>query len=225
MDFLALVNRSMQKCGVSGDLSSVNDAVTERKRFVDWVRQSWIEIQLDRDDFQFLRDDVSFETTSGQQGYAVEADIGLTDFASWVNGSFRIYLTASTRSAETFLDQWVYRDFRDLYMLGTNATATAQPNVISISPDKSLLFGLLPNDVYTVRGEYYKTPQELTLDADIPLMPTRFHMAIVWKAMMHYGVFEAATEVYQRGLEMYNIHKNKLTADQAPQITVGAPLI
>ena len=226
MNYLGLVNRTMQECGIPGsELTTTANQVTEKKRFVDWVAQAWLEIQLGIEDWQFLRSDFEFDTVADQQSYDVESDVLLTDFANWKDNSFRIYLKASTRSAESFLSQWLYNEFRDVYMFGTNATATAQPSVISIAPDKALLFGLLPNDVYTVRGEYYMTPQELSDDADIPLMPTRFHMAIVYKAMMSYGVFEAATEVYQRGDTLYNTFINKLKADQAPGIIIGAPLI
>ena len=53
----------------------------------------------------------------------------------------------------------------------------------------------------------------------MPAMPERFHMMIVYAAMMYYGIFEAANEVYARGEKYYNKFYSKLSTDQAPPIT------
>lgn len=134
-------------------------------------------------------------------------------------------MTSAGVGNEIWLQQYEYNSFRDYYLLGARKITYSRPIAISISPSKDLVLGLAPDQVYTVSGEYYKTPQVFTADADIPEMPARFHMAIVHKALIKYGMYEAASEVIQEHAALYGTFINKLEADQAPQITVGSSFI
>ena len=40
---------------------------------------------------------------------------------------------------------------------------------------------------YSLNYRYRRTVQALTADIDIPLMPVKFHMLIVWLALAYYG--------------------------------------
>jgi len=55
-------------------------------------------------------------------------------------------------------------------------------------------------------------------------MPERFHMAIVWRALMLYGGYEAASESYQRGQNEFTVLRSMLEVDQLPMIRMGGPL-
>jgi hypothetical protein len=46
--------------------------------------------------------------------------------------------------------------------------------------------------------EYWRTPQELVNNADQPRMPSRFHLCVVYRAMMQYALYENAQEVAQQ---------------------------
>ncbi len=226
MTFLEIVKRTRQECGISGTgpITTVNQT-GEMKRLVDWCSQAWIEIQEERQDFDFLRLPVSFNTVAGQQVYT-QAQAGITDYAQWKNDSFRAYLLSAGVGSEIFLTQWdKYTDFRDYYLYSSRRSVTNRPTDICITPEKYIILGFTPNDVYVVSGEYYRTPQILAADGDVPLCPSRFHMAIVYKAMMKYGLFEVANEQIQAGRDGYTSMLNKLKADQTPMITMGASLI
>ena len=56
-------------------------------------------------------------------------------------------------------------------------------------------------------------------------MPSRYHMAVVYKAMMKYGYFEAAQEQLAESKELYSAMLNKMNVDQAPNILQGPSLI
>ena len=73
------------------------------------------------------------------------------------------------------------------------------PDRVPITPDKSLALARTALPEYTVTGRYYKTPSELSAATDTPALPTRYHMLIVYRAMMLYGAFEAAQELYAMG--------------------------
>ena len=49
-------------------------------------------------------------------------------------------------------------------------------------------------------------------------------MAIVWRALRHYGMFESAPEVVMRADSNYNEIILRMTLDQSPEIVVGPPL-
>lgn len=229
MTYLQLLNRLKNECGVAGaDLTSLSELSREMQRLANWVAQSYEEIQEECLSFDFRRKSFTFNTVAGTQTYAVGTGlaINLTDFATWINDSFRIYLTADGVADEILLDQFPdYTSFRDYYMLGTLGTSTGRPSTIAITPNKSLAFGLKPDDVYTVTGEYYSTPQTLTASTDVPLIPARFHMAIVYKAMMKYGLYESAQEQVQAGQQQYAVMLNRLRADQTPMVQIAGSMI
>ncbi len=61
----------------------------------------------------------------------------------------------------------------------------------------------------------------MVLDGDMPDMPPNLHMLIVYKAMIYYGLYEAASEVLGRGELQYNILMAQLERRELPGITMG----
>ena len=220
--FIQLCTKLRTECGVSGtNTSAVTPTPTgEWARMVGWIIDSWVEIQEEQPDWEWMRKDVVFNTVAQQSTY-IPTQANVTDLGSWKERSFRAYLTSAGIGSEQLLGFKDYRVFRDYYLLSTRKTTYARPTEITVAPNKSLILGLIPNDVYTVSGEYYKTPVILAADADIPDMPVRFHNAIVYKAMMKYGAFEAASEVYDRGEKELKTMLNKLRMDQLPKMRRG----
>jgi hypothetical protein len=114
-----------------------------------------------------------------------------------------------------------YDSFIDLYRIATNRTTEGYPNIITVSPSNSLMVALIPPDsTYTIVGSYYKDHTTLTLDADTPEMPSRFHMAIVYLAMQYYAMWESAPEVLARGKSQYSKMIVRLENDQLQPITI-----
>jgi hypothetical protein len=143
----------------------------------------------------------------------------------WKPDSFRIYLKSAGVANEIFLSQIDYSSFRDFYLTGTRRTNQARPTTITVTPSKDLALGFIPNDVYTVTGEYYHKPVTLAADADTPTMPERYHMLIVYRAMEKYGLFEAAQEQVTIGQQYYSEMMARMQFDQAPAFGLSAPLI
>ena len=224
-DFITLAKRVRQECGVSGADNTVVNATGEWSRIVNWTATAWLDIQMENPEWEWMRKSLSFNTVAHQSTYSPTTDIALTDFSSWKEDSFRVYLQSAGIGTEQLLPFRDYNSFRNYYLLSSNSTTYSRPSEITIKPNKDLILGLSPDDIYTVSGEYYKEPIILTLDADTPDMPTKFHMAIVYKAMMSYGSFEAANEVYSRGEKEYKSMLNKIRYDQMPSITRGSSLV
>jgi hypothetical protein len=226
MTFLQIVQRLRQECGVPGDgPNTVLNQVRELKRLVDWASQAYIELQEEEAEWEWMRTSTTFNTTAGKNSYNPLTELNLTQFGHWRNYSFRIYLTSAGFGNQILLSQCDYNTFRDYYLYGIRQTTQARPTVITVAPDRSLFLGLVPNDVYTVSGEYYRTPQILDEDIDVPEIPSRWHMAIVYKAMIKYAMFESAPEVLAAATENYNKMLNRIRREQMPPITIGMPFV
>ena len=225
MDFITLAKTLRNECGVSGSELSVTNATGEWARLCGWINTAWHELQEENQGWEWMRKNVTFNTVAQQGEYNPSTDLLLTDFGLWKKDSFRIYNTASGIGNELQLHFRDYNSFRDFYLLGNRRTTYSRPIELSITPSRNLVLGFAPETIYTVSGEYYKLPVALATDANTPDMPSRFHMAIVYRAMMSYGAFESAPEVYQRGEKAYKEMLNKIRYDQAPAITRGGSFI
>ena len=219
MNFLQLVDRTRQECGVQGTITTTVSQTGEYKRLVDWVAQAYIDIQEEQPDWEWLRSPVSWDTTALKQQYST-TDIGInTTFARWKEDSFRQFQASAGISTQIQLNhEKSYTAFRDEFLFSSKTLVTGRPLYIAVAPDKSVMLWATPNDVYTVDAEYYKLPQILAADSDTPTMPTRFHMAIVYKAMESYGLFESAPELIQASQGKYNKALNQLRFEQMPMV-------
>lgn len=224
MTLLELVNRARHECGVSGpDLSTVQNLTGEAARMRDWVKTAWIDLQASKEDWNFMRNAVNFTLSADQQFYT-PTEAGLSDFGNWKRDSFRCSTNDANYADEQLLNYMEYTTFRNLYMYANMRNTKNRPVVITVDPHKRLGFGAIPNNAWKINGEYYRCPTELVQDADSPDIPDRFHLILVYRAMMYYGGYEAAGEVYQRGSSEYKRNMNWLEIDQLPTITFGPPL-
>jgi len=225
MNLLALVNRARVECGVSGPALTVVTSLTgEASRMLNWVISAWVDIQTEHEDWQYLRTAFEFNLVAQQQEYtSTDAGVSAT-FGSWKRDSFRISSVGQSYADEQLTEFMDYNTFRDLYQYGNMRTTYARPVVVSITPNQSLAFGCNPDQAYVVTGEYYVKPVELSAATDEPNIPSRYHMLIVYRAMMYYGGYEAAPEVYQRGELEFKRLNSRLQIAEMEDIISGPPL-
>lgn len=224
MNFLELINRTRDECGVSGPpLSTAQNLTGEAARIKNWVNAAWVDLQTAEEDWLFMRDTVQFNTTAGKQFYTSD-EAGLNSFSNWKRDSFRASSLGSDYRDEQLLNYMEWATFRNLYQYSNMRHTQQRPVVVTIDPAKKLGFGAIPNNEYVIVGEYYKAPESMAQDADTPSIPERFQMMIVYKAMTYYAGYEAAPEVLARGQQEYNRLMNRLLIDQLPTMTSGAPL-
>ncbi len=227
MNFVNLVGRLRRKCRVVGaNPSTLANQPEEINRLADWINEAWMDIQLTKSDWTWMRASFSFATVNGQTAYTpAQAGIAANSFANWKRDSVRSYVTSAGVGTELAMGYRDYESWRDLYLMGANRNNFGRPMEISITPDKQLALGPLGATGYTVTGDYYTVATELVADTDTPALPSQFHMAIVYKAMTLYGASEAAQEVYQEGDSAYRRMMSRLTIDRLPEITLGGALV
>lgn len=216
MNFLDLAKQVKRESGLGMESSIVSYATAtgdDRRMFM-WVNWAARDITLAREDWRWRRGMATLASATSQVNTA--SAFGLTDFASWKAANttykpsaYRLSDGAGMEQSLSFVD---YDTFRQRYMVGVQTPSAAQQ--WSISPSEEFLLGPTPDTAHFVRADYVKDYVDMSADADIPSMPARFHMLIVWRALMEYGGFDAASEVYQRAERNYTQTWPQLTQSQ-----------
>jgi hypothetical protein len=193
---------------------SITTATGDDLRIFNWVNWAARDIFLSREDWRWRRGAATLASTAASVNAA--SAFGLTDFASWLpaNNIYKpsAYRVSDGANMEQALMYLTYDDFRQRFSVGAQTPGAVQ--YWSVSPSEEFLLGPQPDAAHFVRADYVKDYTAMALDADEPTMPARFHPLIVWRALMEYGGFDAAGEVYQRAERNYNMGYPKLAQSQ-----------
>jgi len=221
MNFLNLAQMVRQEAGIAGSGPTTTIGQSgELGRVVSYVAQAYQEIQDRRADWEFLRNNFSFMLTIGQAYYPIST---VTNLAEWKRDSFRLYLASAGLSDERWIRFVPWQDFRDSRLRGSAQLLTGRPIEFSIDPQKRVVTYPIPDQAYTIDGEYFAYPAVMALDTDVPIFD-RFHMAIVYNALMRYAAYIADPTTYARAQHDYRIQIGKLERTWQPEMTLGEPL-
>lgn len=198
MNFLQLCQRLRQETGISDSgPSNVTSQTGDMKRLVDWVQDSWMRIQTLHRDWQFMW----FEDSLTDTGSEVARPDAVGEF---------IYLSIGGR----ILQKVHHLD------LALSDTVTSYAEL----PNKRIRFNKAL-DGAVVNYEAYRKPRYFQEGIEAPSMPERFHMIIVWRALLDYAIFDEAPELTQKGRLHYEQLLAELNQDQLPEFQVTGPLV
>lgn len=222
MTFLELAVWVRSEAGIAGiGPLDVYNNTGELGRVVNWVKDAYVDIQEKRPDWDFLRKDFSFQTESDLALYD-----GPADLANWrmIDPSEAVSLYKDSPRDENYLTYYPWDDFRSQFVFAEDPDqAPARPQIFTIQPDNKIRLWPVPNDIYTLRGEYYRIPHELVNTNDTPLFK-RFHRVIGYNALMRYAAWAEEPLTYANAQKEYNKLIDKLELDQAPGISLGGPI-
>lgn len=162
--------------------------------------------------------------------YTVSATAGGTSINTSGTQSGTHTITSNNTStfiglkSEVFMTYLDYERWRDGYEFGALRQTQSRPLIMTVTPDKSIGVGPFPISGYTILGDYFSVPTEMALDADVPSLPTQYQMAIVYRAMMFYGRYEGAPDVYSAGETEFNRLMARMMADRLPEFTYPGAL-
>ncbi len=228
-NFLDLCQRTASECSVS--LTGPSATASQNGRLgqiVNWVSGAWMDIGTKYDDWRFLRSSFTVNTTASDGKYLytdctdVAAAVAIAAFRRWQLDTFKIYLVSAGVATETDLCFMDYQCWYDRWNYGAPSDGT--PGEFTIDHDRAILLAPKPNGIYTVRGEYMKSVTALSGDSDEPEMPAEYRMAIVYRAMMKYGRYNAAPEVFTDGQAEYTRLMREMSRTQRPPQMVGEAL-
>ena len=229
MSYLTLCQDLRRECSASGTGPSATTGQTgEYLKIINWVKNAWLEIQQQHDDWRWMRKSFTVSATSGDGAYAYTdctdtvSLAAISRFSMWHKDSFKCYLTSTGVGGEVPLRWMPWEQFRRIYRYGTQTNGP--PAYVSEDPTQAFVLGPIPDATYTVSGDYQIGPQTLSADADTPEMPTRFHQLIVYNAMLRYGFHQVAPEAIQHAQLMGSLLHAALVRDQLPEMLFGGPL-
>jgi hypothetical protein len=225
MTFLEICQRLRLEAGISGSgpITVINQ-VGELEKVVKWVLSAYESVQNKYATWKFLQTSFSFPTIIDTQAYT-PASVSLDELATWKFDKENDLTIYSSVSDEQYLTYVPWDDFQGAYMFGSARTESERPSVVTIKPDNSMLLWPIPNEIYTVTGEYFKKAQAMTENTDTPIIPSQHHMIIVWRALMYYGAFAAATEKYAHGQNEHRKILRKMENTLLPDLLYGEPLV
>ncbi len=214
----------------SGTISGTNPAAVTGQtgrllKVVEWTAQAWVDIQNLHADWRWLQKTFSGDTTSGAAQYT-SASWSISRLRDWARDDFEtgyqphtIYLTATGVSDEAALREISWHQWRTRY--GRGAQTNNKPSEYAISPAGEFSLGPIPDDAYTVQGEYRQAATTLSEGGDSPNMPLEFHDIIVWRALMLLADFDEAVGQKVTAEGKYMTMMEALRRDQLPIVSLG----
>lgn len=228
-NFLKLVQDTVRESGTENPPNTTSGTTGRVARFSSWVRDAWIDIQNERDDWRWMGRAFVGETLSGVQAYDPAA-LGIASFKKWnLDGSgdrarFTIQDAALGRADEAFLTLWDYDKFYAQALVGEAAERTGRPQIMAIDERKRLVLHPTPDAVFTIRGRYRKGAQELVADDDVPEMPVAYHKAIMWKALAYMAQFDEAGDLLTLYEQRYRAIRRDMVNRETPPLANSGPM-
>jgi len=158
---------------------------------VAFVKDAWLDIQNYREEWNFLKKSDSFFTAASKDTYTVSDILGPTnDFKKWDKDS--LVITDAGRKYQ--LKRIDLGKLEEVYL---NSIKESRPTVFAIDTSDSIVLKNIPGLMYNVDLKYWREPQILVADADVPLCKSSFHNLIVYKALEKAAIYLSSPEIYR----------------------------
>lgn len=222
LNFLQIAQRAYREAGLTGSGPvSVLNQTGRAYDVVNWVLQAHEEIQTARPDWIFDWVQASFALTAGRDVFSTVNDFGVVGgVRGFVRTGAYAYVTSQGVNARLWLEYVEWERFRQLPV----PVVPGVPVAFSMRPDGDVHYYPRPDRASTAVHEYFRNPQTMAADDDIPRMPAWSHMAIVWKAVMigcgktkDWTRFDSAEENYEAIFQ-------RMVREQTPQMVTGGSL-
>ena len=208
MNFLAIAQRLRKEAGIAGSgPTSVLAQTGEMDRLVGWANDAWLTIQRKQHwDWLWEQATVTIAATTGETAGTIPANRYLRDKARI--GTARLSFLPWERFSIVYPDP-----------------AAGTPVAWSIRPDGAFVVNAKPTASTDITVQRYRLPTSMAADADIPAMPERFHMAIVWRALMDASDYDEAGVSRATAAAKYAEVLGDALSEGRPVLSLGAPLM
>lgn len=193
MNFLELCQTtlSIARSG-QGELGAEPETVIQQSgklgEIVRFVRLAWQDIQHSNPHWRFMKRESTLLLPQGQNvadPAAIDDYDGLSLAQAPLDRRFITFTSVSNPGTEQIIRFVPYPDFQQSF-LDRAPRAEGTPSMFTITPGGRLRFDAIAIEPITLRLVIRRAAQALAEDADIPIMPARHHMAIVWWAIVNY---------------------------------------
>jgi len=225
VNFLALTQRLYSELGRSGSgPTAFVGASASNLRLFNAVADAWLDVQTDPIGWRWmLRQGDTLPLTAAVDTYT-GIDLGFADFGRWRKPDDQYTILQSDPALTPIQRVRVEHVVRDKFerQFRDNPPPAAAPQYWTVDPLEKLVIAPTPDKPYVLRAEYFIEPVPLLADASTPDMPAKFHMILVWKAMLQIAQFDAAPENVSRASDKYEELLSLLMLDQGQTLTINA---
>lgn len=236
MTYLELVQTAVRESGAHIDepttLAGMDDVSGLLAGFID---QAWHEIQMERLDWIFRSNVMATATVSSGEDRVIIRPNGLTnvvdfsttppsigaedvdyDFVRW-----SVFLGDAT-SLLNEADRVEYvKYYPEVFEVDPSDKPSGKPSRYTINPEGDIVFNTRLDQNYRLYLTAPTQPQELSDDDDVPsMLPEKYHMAIVWKAIYYYGLYRRDAGLIEQGRIRQRPFKKWLESREMPQVTL-----
>lgn len=193
---------------------------------VGWVQDAYADIQADQDDWRFQEGSAIVLVPAGAR--TVDVAASTADYDAWrpYTGDLCRRHILAHYNGQGGADQqpvWFVEWERwrgGMYERGAAGDATGKPTQFTVRPDGLLRLYPTPDAPVVLTLAYRRATQVLTGDNDVPILPTRHHDAIVWRALMFYADTRDKTQgPYAKWERRRKQAMQRLYRDQLPEIS------
>lgn len=205
--YVEMVRRLRQEGRGAGSVTTpttlVNVVDGDVKDQMDWIAESWNRIQMAKRNWRWMFDDVEIDVTAGVRDYSMATIFPVADdlarFAHWKRDNFQYKTDAGGLASERPVAEMPWESYAQVDY-GT-VTPAERPSRVIVLPDNSIRLMETPTVDGTLKARYYKGPQALVNDTDVPEFNAKYHMLIVWDALLDHAVAELSQEQLARATD------------------------
>ena len=220
MNFLEIAKRVRQECGISGDgPPNVAGQSGMYAKIIAWVQSAHEAVQQLHAHWDFDWAEHTQALSAGVESYDPASDWGL-DVKRFDGGGLYVYRNTDGPAAKVWVPLIDWPTFR--YARQPNVTGL--PTFAAHAPNGKLYFFPIPDAGLTAVMEFYREPQVLAGNTDVPRMPARFHMAIVWRAVMFWCAHDENPGLWQSASQNYKAIIDQMVVTELPDLTPTEPL-
>ena len=239
MNFLEIAQEVDTMSGLQGMIQSVVAPIGAQAVIVSAIRQGFIEIQEDRMTWEFMRRTGKFMLRGGQDLYQPRSlfppkpdlNANPTGLPYEVFGRWQRKWPATSYSLrnidmDTGLPTGTWSlihciPYRELRAMAQSTTTEGVPRFVAPKDNSDdLVFFPTPDHAYECNADYYVEPQELMGNAQIPILPSRFHRLLAYAGLERVGNYYGNPNLYQRYAVAAAKMHGSLYRDQCPAESV-----
>lgn len=233
MNYLELVQRAIKESGAHLDMPDTLSGIDGlQSRFADWVNQAWVEMQMERPEWQFRQDESAITLDPlalDDEVIALPDNLDPVFEDNWrfiALGDVYIHNAADSDSVPEKLHYVTWNRWPDVYGRYAayrayninNDSTEGKPVWYTINPEGNLQVYPRPDKAYQIQFFAPKAIQELETDTDEPYLDEEYRLAIVFRSMMEYGLYHDDRTVFERARNKYRSYKKALEYRYMPDV-------
>lgn len=200
MNYLQLCQRLVRETGIADSgPASVSGLTGDFKRVADWINGSWLKIQSMRKNWFWMW---------------AQNSLTLTEGSSTISPVDTFERIEYMRVEGNLVEEISYEEFAEAY----STLPENKPSAFCIRPDGVVAFNGIADQDYSVTYDYFAQPTFLSQNSDVPALPERYRMIIVWDSLRQYALFDDAPELERKAVLYYEEMLADLQRDQLPEI-------